>query len=174
MKKTILILLSAVFAFTAVSAQENDKMVSMGEVTVNGYAPAAVPNVNEEPASGEAPVAGYGLNGQKKVTGDVVFEHVEEMPEYPGGQAALMQYLNQNIKYPAKALKKGKQGRVVVQFIVEKSGAPSHFKILRGVDPDLDAEALRVVKNMKKFKPGKNNGKPVRVRYALPIMFRLQ
>lgn len=106
---------------------------------------------------------------------DVVFEVVEEMPVYPnGGMNGLLQYLAKNIKYPVNAQTKGIQGRVSVQFIVNKDGSISDVGILRSVDPDLDAEALRVIKTMPKWIPGKQRGKEVRVRYTVPIMFGLQ
>lgn len=102
-----------------------------------------------------------------------VFQVVEEMPEFPGGMAECMKWLNQNIKYPADAKEKGVQGRVIVQFVVEKDGTIVNAKVVRGVDPDLDAEALRVVNQSPKWKPGKQKGEAVRVKYTLPIMFRL-
>ena len=102
-----------------------------------------------------------------------VFMVVEEMPEFPGGMGECMKWLGQNIKYPADAKEKGVQGRVIVQFVVEKDGTIVNAKVVRGVDPDLDAEALRVVNQSPKWKPGKQKGEAVRVKYTLPIMFRL-
>ena len=102
-----------------------------------------------------------------------VFQVVEEMPEFPGGMGECMKWLGQNIKYPAEAKEKGVQGRVIVQFVVEKDGTIVNAKVVRGVDPDLDAEALRVVNQSPKWKPGKQKGEAVRVKYTLPIMFRL-
>ena len=102
-----------------------------------------------------------------------VFQVVEEMPEFPGGMAECMKWLAQNIKYPAEAQEKGIQGRVIVQMVVEKDGTITHAKVVRGVDPLLDTEALRVVNSSPKWKPGKQNGEAVRVKYTLPIMFRL-
>ena len=104
-----------------------------------------------------------------------IFEVVEEMPEFPnGGMAGLMQFLSKNIKYPQIAQENGTQGRVTVQFVVNKDGSIVDAVVLRGVDPYLDKEALRVVNLMPKWKPGKQRGKPVRVRYTVPVMFRLQ
>lgn len=104
-----------------------------------------------------------------------IFEVVEEMPEFPnGGQAGLMQYLAKNIKYPTIAQENGTQGRVVCQFVVNKDGSIVDVKVLRGVDPYLDKEAVRVISTMPKWKPGKQRGKPVRVKYTVPVMFRLQ
>ena len=104
-----------------------------------------------------------------------IFEVVEQMPEFPnGGMAGLMQFLSKNIKYPTIAQENGTQGRVTVQFVVNKDGSIVDAKVLRGVDPYLDKEALRVVNSMPKWKPGMQRGKPVRVKYTVPVMFRLQ
>ena len=104
-----------------------------------------------------------------------IFEIVEEAPEFiNGGMAGLMQYLSKNIKYPTIAQENGTQGRVVVQFVVYRDGSIVDAKVMRGVDPYLDKEALRVINSMPKWKPGKQRGKPVRCRYTVPVMFRLQ
>ena len=104
-----------------------------------------------------------------------IFEVVEQMPEFPnGGMAGLMQYLSKNIKYPTIAQENGTQGRVTVQFVVNKDGSIVDAKVLRGVDPYLDKEAVRVIMGMPKWKPGMQRGKPVRVKYTVPVMFRLQ
>ena len=98
----------------------------------------------------------------------------ETMPYFPGGQELLLKYLAANIKYPASAVKAKKQGRVIVTFIVQKDGSITHAKIARSIDPELDAEALRVVKGMPKWTPGTQLGKPVSVKYVLPVKFSLQ
>ena len=103
-----------------------------------------------------------------------VFDVVEQMPSFPGGMSALMNYLNNNIKYPVIAEENGIQGRVIVQFIVGKDGHISDVKVAKSVDPSLDKEAVRVVKAMPKWIPGKQNGQAVTVRYTLPVTFRLQ
>jgi tonB family C-terminal domain len=103
-----------------------------------------------------------------------VYEVVEQMPTFPGGDAALMKYLAENIKYPVSAQKAKEQGRVVVQFIVEKDGAVTSVKTVRSVAPALDAEAVRVIKAMPKWTPGRQGGQPVRVNYNVPVSFRLQ
>lgn len=104
-----------------------------------------------------------------------IFEVVEQMPEFPnGGMAGLMQFLSKNIKYPTIAQENGTQGRVTVQFVVNKDGSIVDAKVIRGVDPYLDKEALRVIGTMPKWKPGMQRGKPVRVKYTVPVMFRLQ
>ena len=105
---------------------------------------------------------------------DVIVDVAEIMPEFPGGTAALMKYLGTNIKYPTIAQENGTQGRVIIQFVVERDGTISDVHIARGVDPYLDKEAVRVVQSMPKWIPGKQNGKAVRVKFTVPVMFRLQ
>ena len=103
-----------------------------------------------------------------------VFDVVEQMPSYPGGMSALMQYLSSNIKYPAIAEENGIQGRVICTFVVERDGSITDVRIAKSVDPSLDKEAMRVVSKMPKWIPGKQNGSAVRVKYTLPVTFRLQ
>ncbi|MGL5545734.1 MAG: TonB family protein [Tannerellaceae bacterium] len=101
-----------------------------------------------------------------------VFVTVEDMPEFPGGPGELMKFIASHVKYPAVAVEKKIQGRVVVQFIVSKTGQVVDAKIARGVDPSLDAEALRVVSSMPKWKPGSQRGVPVNVKYTVPVQFK--
>ena len=103
-----------------------------------------------------------------------VFDVVEEMPSFPGGNGALMSYLNGNTKYPVVAQENGVQGKVIISFVVERDGSISDVKVARSVDPSLDREAQRVVKSMPKWTPGKQNGQTVRVKYTVPVVFRLQ
>ena len=103
-----------------------------------------------------------------------VFDVVEQMPSYPGGMGALMSWLSQNIKYPTVAAENGISGRVIVQFVVERDGSITDVRVARGVDPYLDKEATRVVKMMPNWIPGKQNGSPVRVKYTVPVVFKLQ
>jgi|LAHS01.1.fsa_nt_gb protein TonB len=103
-----------------------------------------------------------------------VFDVVEQMPSFPGGPSALMQYLSNNIKYPVVAQENGVQGRVVVSFVVERDGSITDVRVVRSVDPALDREATRVVGAMPKWIPGKQNGSAVRVKYNVPVAFRLQ
>lgn len=110
---------------------------------------------------------------KKTGTTDKVYEVCEQMPIFPGGDAAMMKYLSENVKYPALAIKAQEQGRVVVSFTVEKDGAISDVKVARSVTPSLDAEAVRVVKAMPKWTPGKQGGQLVRVRYNVPVSFKL-
>ena len=99
-----------------------------------------------------------------------VFDVVEQMPEFVGGQAELMKFLAENVHYPEAAYKVGKQGRVIVTFIVEADGSVSNAKIVKKVSDELDAEALRVIGTMPKWKPGMQNGKAVRVKYTIPSL----
>ncbi len=113
---------------------------------------------------------------QKKETPqeEVIFQVVEQMPEFPGGMQKAMEFLGKNIKYPVAAQEAKIEGRVIVQFVVERDGSVSDAKVMRGVNPELDAEAVRVVSIMPKWNPGKQRGKAVAVKYTMPIMFRLQ
>ena len=105
---------------------------------------------------------------------DEIFMVVEDMPEPPGGIAELMKFLGKNIKYPTIAQENGIQGRVVVEFVVNRDGTIVDPKVVRGVDPSLDKEAVRVIMSMPKWKPGKQGGKTVRVKYTVPVTFRLK
>ena len=103
-----------------------------------------------------------------------VFDVVEQMPSFPGGQAALMSYLSNNIKYPQIAMENGVQGRVVCTFVVERDGSITDIRVVRGVDPSLDKEAIRVLKSMPHWIPGKQNGSAVRVKFTVLVTFKLQ
>ena len=106
---------------------------------------------------------------------EVIFVVVEKMPEFPGGQQALFKYLSENVKYPVIAQENGIQGRVICQFVVNKDGSIVEVEVVRsGGDASLDKEAVRVIKSMPKWKPGKQRGKAVRVKYTVPVNFRLQ
>lgn len=103
-----------------------------------------------------------------------VYDDVDEMPSFPGGNYGLMTFLAQNMVYPVTAQENGVQGRVIISFVVETDGSITDVKVARSVDPSLDREAMRVVKAMPKWTPGKKDGKPVRVKYTTPVVFRLQ
>ena len=103
-----------------------------------------------------------------------VFDMVEQMPQFPGGQAEMMQFISKNMKYPTIAQENGTQGRVTCQFVVGADGRVRDVNVLRGVDPYLDKEAVRVIMSMPKWIPGKQNGKAVSVKYTIPVVFRLQ
>ncbi len=137
----------------------------MDEITVVGYAPAQETQKEELMPPPPPPVPSED---------DVVFMVVEKMPQYPGGDNALFKFLANNIKYPVKAQEKGIQGRVICQFVVNKDGSIDDVEVLRSVDPLLDAEAIRIIKAMPVWTPGTQKGEAVRVKYVLPINFRLQ
>lgn len=145
--------------------QKSDKAVGAFTVEGNDEVGGAVLKAKEEIAAPEPP---------KHVEETKVFTVVEQMPMFPGGDAALMSYLANNIQYPTVAAENGVQGRVVVGFVVERDGSITDVRILRGVDPSLDREAMRVVKSMPRWTPGKQNGSAVRVKYQVPVAFRLQ
>lgn len=105
---------------------------------------------------------------------DKVYQVVEVMPEFPGGQNELLKYLARNIKYPEESVKNKEEGRVSLTFIVNKDGSISDVKVVRNATPALDAEAIRIVKSMPNWTPGKEKGKDVRVAYTVPVTFRLQ
>lgn len=146
--------------------QKSDKAVGAFTVEGNDEVGGAVLKAKEDIAAPEPP--------KHVVEETKIFTIVEQMPMYPGGDAALMGYLRDNIKYPTVAAENGVQGRVVVGFVVERDGSITDVNILRGVDPSLDREAMRVVKSMPRWNPGKQNGSAVRVKYQVPVSFRLQ
>lgn len=146
--------------------QKSDKAVGAFTVEGNDEVGGAVLKAKEDIAAPEPP--------KHVVEETKIFTVVEQMPMYPGGDAALMGYLRDNIKYPTVAAENGVQGRVFVGFVVERDGSITDVNILRGVDPSLDREAMRVVKSMPRWNPGKQNGSAVRVKYQVPVSFRLQ
>ena len=146
--------------------QKSDKAVGAFTVEGNDEVGGAVLKAKEDIAAPEPP--------KHVVEETKIFTVVEQMPMYPGGDAALMGYLRDNIHYPTIAAENGVQGRVVVGFVVERDGSITDVNILRGVDPSLDREAMRVVKSMPRWNPGKQNGSAVRVKYQVPVSFRLQ
>lgn len=146
--------------------QKSDKAVGAFTVEGNDEVGGAVLKAKEDIAAPEPP--------KHVVEETKIFTVVEQMPMYPGGEGALLGYLRDNIHYPTVAAENGVQGRVVVGFVVERDGSITDVKILRGVDPSLDREAMRVVKSMPRWNPGKQNGSAVRVKYQVPVSFRLQ
>ena len=115
-----------------------------------------------------------GLKSSMLEKSEEVFLNVDKMPEFPGGMAAMQNYLATNVQYPLEAQEKGIQGRVICQFIINTDGTVSDVKVMRNVDKLLEAEAIRVIENMPKWNPGIKDNKIVRVKYTLPITFRLQ
>ena len=111
---------------------------------------------------------------EEDIQEEEIFLSVEENPEFPGGPAKLLEYVQKNLKYPMMARESDIQGRVFVGFVVEKDGSISNVRVLRGIGGGCDEEAVRVVQSLPKFKPGKQRGNPVRVQYTLPIVFKLQ
>ena len=146
--------------------QKSDKAVGTFNVQGNDEVGGAVLKAKEEIAAPEPP--------KHVVEETKIFTVVEQMPLFPGGDAALMGYLRDNIHYPTVAAENGVQGRVVVGFVVERDGSITDVNVLRSVDPSLDKEAMRVVKSMPRWTPGKQNGSAVRVKYQVPVTFRLQ
>jgi TonB family protein len=139
-----------------------EEIQSMDEMTVVAMAPEEKQQaVKTEPVKTE--------KGE-----EVIFQVVEQMPEFPGGMGEAMKFLAKNMKYPVSAQQAKIEGRVIVQFVVERDGSVSDVKVMRGVSPELDAEAIRVVSMMPKWIPGKQRSKAVAVKYTMPIMFRLQ
>ncbi len=150
---------------------ENDEEIEEEEI-------ASSEDTGEATTGPSAPISGpamgpVGPSMEDSGEGEV-FQVVEEMPEFPGGMEALLSYLGKNIKYPSMAQENNIQGRVIVEFVVNKDGSIVDPVVKRSIDPSLDNEAMRVVKSMPKWKPGKQRGKPVRVRYTVPVLFRLQ
>lgn len=131
-------------------------------------------NSKEEELSDKPTVAVTSMKDQVKDVANEVFTVVEEMPEYPGGTNELLAYISKNIKYPEAAEKAGVEGRVICSFVVTKEGKVADVNVVRGVSPELDDEAIRVISSMPTWKPGKQKGEVVNVKYTLPIMFRLQ
>ena len=141
---------------------ENDSQVEESTVQASDDTQAAV-EVKYTPVEVE----------EEEVDAQQIFQVVEENPEFPGGMKECMKFLSNNIKYPQISQENGVQGRVIVQFVVNADGTIVDPVVVRGVDPYLDKEALRVIKLMPKWKPGKQRGKAVRVRYTQPVLFRL-
>ncbi|MBQ6202764.1 MAG: energy transducer TonB [Prevotella sp.] len=146
--------------------EKSNKAVGAFTVEGNDEVGGEVLKAKEEIAAPEPP--------KEKVEENKVFDVVEQMPSFPGGMGALMSWLSQNIKYPVIAAENGVQGRVIVQFVVEKDGSITDVKVAKSVDPSLDKEAARVVSAMPKWTPGKQNGSAVRVKYTVPVTFKLQ
>jgi protein TonB len=132
----------------------------LNETTENGNVTDSM--VYKEPVTPEIPVE------------EKIFIVVEEKPEYPGGETALFRYIGENLKYPSEAEKNNVQGRVILKFVVNPDGSVGKIEVLRSIDPLLDNEAIRVVKTLPKFRPGKQGGVPVKVWFMLPVLFKIE
>ena len=175
--KYLYVLPVAAIAVTAFARPEvSDKVEEISSVKVNDLAAIVETKVAESAGDTTKPtdVKYVPTEVRKQLKGTPVFEVVEEMPEFPGGgMSAFMDYIKTNMRYPASAKEKGTQGRVTVQFVVDKDGSIKEPKLLRSVDKDMNAEALRLISSMPKWKPGRQKGQPVAVKYTAPVMFRL-
>ena len=176
--KDLYVLPVAAVAVTAFARPEvSDKVEEISAVKVNDLAAIVETKVAESVGDTTKPaeVKYVPVEVGKQLKGTPVFEVVEEMPEFPGGgMSAFMDYIKTNMRYPASAREKGTQGRVTVRFVVDKDGSIKDSKILRSVDKDMDAEALRLINSMPKWEPGRQKGQPVAVKFTVPVMFRLE
>ena len=145
-----------------------DAKIAVGTETHEGPKDRTIEAVRNDIAVATPPPA------PKEEVTQKVFDVVEVMPSFPGGQAALIQYLNSHVKYPVVAQENGIQGRVTISFVVERDGSITDVKVARSVDPSLDKEAARVVSSMPRWTPGKQNGSAVRVKFNVPVVFKLQ
>ena len=147
------------------SVISDDSLAHASETEKTKSAVKSTAEIGEKAAESSAP---------KKVFTGKVYDIVEQMPSFPGGPAELMKWLSSHVQYPAIAIESCIQGTVIVAFIVEPDGSVSNAKLMRSVDPSIDQEALRVVRQMPKWIPGKQNGAAVRVKYNVPVTFKLQ
>jgi protein TonB len=155
--------------------QEDQEMKSQDELASTNTAIGAFTVEGNDEQAGEVLKAKEVIaQPEPKEEETKVFDVVEEMPQFPGGPSALFEYLSKNIKYPVVAEENGVQGRVIVTFVVERDGSITDVKVVKSVDPSLDKEATRVVKSMPHWIPGKQNGSAVRVKYTVPVTFKLQ
>ena len=175
--KYLYVLPVAAIAVTAFARPEvSDKVEKISSVKVNDLAAIVETKVVESAGDTTKPadVKYVPAEVRKRLKGTLVFEVAEEMPEFPGGgMSAFMDYIKTNMRYPASAKENGTQGRVTVQFVVDEDGSIKDSKVLRSVDKDMDAEALRLINTMPKWKPGRQKGQPVAVKFTVPVMFRL-
>ena len=175
--KYLYVLPVAAIAVTAFARPEvSDKVEKISSVKVNDLAAIVETKVVESAGDTTKPadVKYVPAEVRKQLKGTPIFEVAEEMPEFPGGgMSAFMDYIKTNMRYPASAKENGTQGRVTVQFVVDEDGSIKDSKVLRSVDKDMDAEALRLINTMPKWKPGRQKGQPVAVKFTVPVMFRL-
>lgn len=159
------------------NVREEDEMATQEELREST---AMISTVTYESENTTGVDPGEVLREQREITGDPApnpdtpVDFVEIMPQYPGGNSEMMRYLSNNIKYPAISAENGIEGRVILKFVVGKDGSISNVRVLKGLDSSCDKEAVRVVKSMQKWIPGRQNGHPIAVNYTLPVMFKLQ
>ena len=156
----------------ALLAFANPKSVA-AVVTANGQQDRAVQSTMQSPVAVERNAEAQ-VTDESNPQSETIYKSVEQMPMFPGGEIELIKYLSQNIQYPPEAAKNNVQGRVILQFVVDKTGQVGEVKILRSVSEELDAEAVRVVKTLPKFEPGRQDGQPVSVWYTLPVSFNIR
>lgn len=174
--KYLYVLPVAAVAVTAFARPEvSEKVEEISAVKVNDLAAFVETKVAESVGDTTKPagVTYVPVEVNEKLKGTPVLTVVEQMPAYPGGMAALMEYFKENMRYPASAKERGLQGRVTVQFVVDKDGSIKEPKVIRSIDQELDEEALRLVKSMSKWESGRQNGEPVAVKFAVPVPFKL-
>lgn len=174
--KYLYVLPVAAVAVTAFARPEvSEKVEEISAVKVNDLAAIVETKVAESVGDTTKPagVTYVPVEVNEKLKGTPVLTVVEQMPAYPGGMAALMEYFKENMRYPASAKERGLKGRVTVQFVVDKDGSIKEPKVIRSIDQELDEEALRLVKSMSKWEPGRQNGEPVAVKFAVPVPFKL-
>ena len=166
LKYLLFVPVAALLAAACAGNQKQDTTEggAMDEVAVVGY---GVDSVEKQPA------ANMDVTAEDLIQGEI-YDMVEVAPQFPGGPKELMSWLGQNLRYPVKAQENGIQGRVILQFVITKEGKVADIKIMRGVSPELDEEAVRVIKAMPAWTPGKQDGQAVNVRYTLPVTFKLQ
>ncbi|WP_071144793.1 energy transducer TonB [Bacteroides ihuae] len=153
---------------------EDDEIKSQQELTQTKVSISIADVKGNDEANGKDIADLKQVVTQAPVEEDKVFDMVEQMPTFPGGQAELLSFIGKNLKYPTIAQENGTQGRVICQFIVGKDGTVRDVQVVKSLDPYCDKEAIRVIRSMPRWIPGKQNGKPVTVKYTVPITFRLQ
>ena len=157
------------YSFDELYAMQHPDSVKMDTIELN----IVLEESNATLYGAVQPIYPYKKKNDKKDDESVIYRSAEQMPRFPGGEAALMKYIKSHIQYPAEALKSRIEGSVILQFVVDKTGKIGEVKVVRSLDKDLDKEAVRVIKSLPKFTPGRQNGKAVSVWYTLPVTFTL-
>ena len=173
MKKTIITLLITLCPILVFASDVTNLESTDANNTINQYSEYIVPNSVDENISNlnSNQTNKKTARNEKKDSDENIYDLVEQMPSFRGGTVALMSYISKTLKFPDEVCG---QGRVIVEFVVEKDGRITNAIVIRSVDPTFDREALRVIKNMPKWIPGKKNGRNVRVRFNVPVQFKLQ